>query len=281
MMKKWMLEGGIAIGMAISWGTNALAATVPAAPKAVAAAATPAGAGFDCLIEPAQMVELSSPVTGLLERVTVRRGDKVARGQLLAALESTAEQASAELARYKSEQVGPSRLAEAKIEFSGRKFNRRRDMAADKLLSAQDRDDAEAEYKQAQAELQVARENREAARLEYRQQSGLLNLRSIRSPFDGVVVDQLAYPGEVVEPGAGKRAILKLAQLDPLRIRVILPMSAFGKPAVGMAASVVPELQGRGSYAAKVRMVDRIIDAASGTFVVFLDMPNPRLDIPS
>ncbi|WP_169730217.1 efflux RND transporter periplasmic adaptor subunit, partial [Chitinimonas koreensis] len=240
-----------------------------------------AAAGFDCLIEPAQMVELSSPVTGLLERVTVRRGDKVARGQLLAALESTAEQASAELARYKSEQVGPSRLAEAKIEFSGRKFNRRRDMAADKLLSAQDRDDAEAEYKQAQAELQVARENREAARLEYRQQSGLLNLRSIRSPFDGVVVDQLAYPGEVVEPGAGKRAILKLAQLDPLRIRVILPMSAFGKPAVGMAASVVPELQGRGSYAAKVRMVDRIIDAASGTFVVFLDMPNPRLDIPS
>lgn len=236
---------------------------------------------FDCLIEPAQVVELASPATGLLETVTVKRGDRVAKGQVLATLESHAEQAAADLARYKSELRGPTRLAQSRIDFSERTFKRRRDMAAEKLLPAQERDDAEADYKQAQAELQVAQENLQVARLELQQQSSLLSLRTIRSPFDGVVVEQMAYPGEVVEPGATKNSILKVAQLDPLRVRVILPTSAFGKPALGMIAAITPEIRGEEKYNAEISIIDRVIDAASGTFVVFLDLPNPKMNIPS
>ncbi|HET6718587.1 MAG TPA: biotin/lipoyl-binding protein, partial [Rhodocyclaceae bacterium] len=46
---------------------------------------------FDCLIEPAQTVELASPVTGLLDRVHVARGERIRKGQVLVQLESTAE----------------------------------------------------------------------------------------------------------------------------------------------------------------------------------------------
>lgn len=236
---------------------------------------------YDCLIEPMQMVDLSSPVTGLLEKVTVKRGDRISKGQVLAVLESDAEKAAAELAQYKSTLKGPTRLAESKIEFSERKFGRKRDMAAEKLLPVQEQDDAEAEYKQAQAELQVAKENLQAASLEYRQQSSLLSLRSIRSPFDGVVADQMIYPGEVVGPGNSQSAILRVAQLNPLRVRVILPSRVFGKPASGMAADITPELPGLGKYSGKVRMTDKIVDAASGSFVIFVDLPNPKLEIPS
>lgn len=237
--------------------------------------------GIDCLIESNQLVELASPVSGLLDKVTVKRGDVVRRGQVLAQLESRAEQASTELARYKSEQLGPTRMAESKLEFSKRKYSRRKDMAAEKLMSPQERDDAEAEYSLAEAELQVARDNKHLARLEYQQQGALLALRTIRSPFDGVVVDQLAYPGEVVELGASRKAILKVAQLDPLRVHVILPKEIFGKLTVGMLVEVTPETHGRGRYTAKVRSIDKVIDAASGTFVVFLDLPNPKLEIPA
>jgi len=38
-------------------------------------------AEFDCLIEPAQMVELGSPVTGRIDRVDVKRGDLVKKMQ--------------------------------------------------------------------------------------------------------------------------------------------------------------------------------------------------------
>lgn len=236
---------------------------------------------YDCLIEPTQMVELGAPVSGLIDRVLVKRGDRVARNQVLASLESHAEQAAADLAHYKSQLAGPAQLAQSKIDFSQRKYSRRRDMAAEKLMSKQDSDDAESELKQAQAELVTAKENREVARLEYVQQSSQLNLRTIRSPFDGVVVDQMMWPGEIFEPGSTKHAILKVAQLNPLRVRVVMPMRAFGQPALGMEASVAPEIQPGRTYAAKITSVDRIIDAASGTFVVFMDLPNPKLDVPS
>lgn len=235
----------------------------------------------DCLIEPTQIVELASPVTGLLDKVMVRRADRVSKGQVLATLESRAEQVASELARFKSVQVGPSQMAESKIEFAKRKFTRRQAMSNEKLMAAQDKDDAEAELRLAESELIVAAENRQIAKLEHQQQSSLLNLRTIRSPFDGVVVDVLAYPGEVVEPGATKKSVVKLAQLDPLRIQVVLSKDAFGKVASGMSVDVLPEIPGKGHYVAKVKSVDRLIDAASGTFVVFLELPNPKLEIPA
>jgi RND family efflux transporter MFP subunit len=236
---------------------------------------------YPCLIEPAQTVELGAPVSGVLAHVLVQRGDRVRRNQVLASLESHAEIAAANLADYKSQLSGPTQLAQSKIKFAQRKFDRRSEMAAEKLMSKQDSDDSEAELKQAQAELKVAKENREVARLEYVQQNSQLNLRTLRSPFDGVVVDQMIWPGEVVEPGATKHAILKVAQLDPLRVRVVMPMQAFGKPQLGAHVSVTPEIQPDKAYDAKVSSIDRIIDAASGTFVVFLNLPNPKLDMPS
>ncbi len=236
---------------------------------------------FDCLIEPTQTVELASPVTGLLDKVNVKRGDRISKGQVLALLESRAEQASTDLARYKADQTGPTRAAESKIEFGKRKFNRRKSMAAEKLMAVQESDDAEAELRLAESELQVATDNRELAKIEFRQQSSLLNLRTIRSPFNGVVVDQMLYPGEVVEPGGNKKAILKVAQIDPLRIHVILPKEVFGRVTEGMSVEVTPEIPAKSKYVAKVRTIDRLVNAASGTFVVFLEMPNPKLDVPA
>ena len=166
---------------------------------------------LDCLIEPRQTVDLGTPVTGLLEQVLVGRADRIVKGQTLARLESRAETAAAELARYKSELVGPTQVARNKIEFARRKYTRRQIMAKENLMPAQERDDAEAELRLAEAELKVATENRQIARLEHRQQGSLLALREIQSPFDGVVVEQLAFVGEVVEPGAGKRGILRVA----------------------------------------------------------------------
>ncbi|MFC5582878.1 efflux RND transporter periplasmic adaptor subunit [Rhodanobacter terrae] len=240
-----------------------------------------ATATFDCLIEPAQTVEVGFPAAGVLERVLVKRGDRIARDQVLASLDSRTEQAATDLARFKSQLAGPAQLARSKIEFSQRKFARRHDMAAEKLMSAQDSDDAEAELKQAQAELVVAKENREVARLEYIQQASQLSLRTLRSPFEGVVVDQMMWPGEIFEPGATKHAVLKLAQLNPLRVRVVMPLQDFGQPSLAKTMTVTPEIQPAKHYTAKISSIDRIIDAASGTFVVFLDLPNPKLDTPS
>lgn len=238
-------------------------------------------AEYGCLIEPAQMVEVGSPVTGRIDRVHVKRGDWVKKMQTLATLESDAERAASELAKFKSQQVGPSRMAESKMEFSKKKLDRRQEMASQKLMALQDSEDTEAEFRLAESELQVAKENRQIAKLELQQQNDLLNLRTIKSPLEGVVVDQGAFQGEVFELGSNKKYIFKVAEMNSLRVHVILPKNVFGELKYGMGANVTPEIPQGSIYSAKVNMVDRLIDAASGTFVVFLEMPNPKLEIPA
>ena len=238
-------------------------------------------ADYSCLIEPTQMVELGSPVTGKIDQVLVKRGDVVKKSQILARIEANAEHAASELAKFKSLQVGPTRMAESKMEFSKKKLARRQEMASQKLMAQQESEDTEAELRLAEAELQVAKENRQIAGLEFQQQNSLLELRTIKSPVEGVVVDQAAFQGEVFEPGSSKKYIYKVAEMNPLRVQVILPKNLFGKLKQGMDANVIPEIPQGSHYSAKVKMVDRLLDAASGTFVVFLELPNPELDIPA
>lgn len=250
---------------------------IVALPLSNAALAQP----YDCMIEPIQTIELRAVVGGAIEKITVHRGDRVAKGQVLVMLESSAERAAAEAAAYRAQMEGPEAVAQTKLEYAERKFARHREMAAQNLMSGQDRDDAERDMRSAEAELELARENREMATLDAREQTSMLERRTIRSPFNGVVADQLLYPGEVIEPGDSNRPILKLAQIDPLRVHVILPFNVFGRVKAGAILEVIPELDVGRKLEGTVAIVDSVLDAASGTFAVFLDVPNPALDVPA
>ena len=76
-------------------------------------------------------------------------------------------------------------------------------------------------------------------------------------------------------------AIVKLAQIDPLRVEVYAPLSLFGKLEAGMTGRVRPEDPVGGEYEARIVAVDRLVDAASGTFGVRLELPNPDYAIPA
>ncbi len=239
---------------------------------------------FDCMIEPAQVVEVRSPVVGLLESVHVRRGQSVRRGELLVTIESSVEASAANAAQYKAQATGPLAQAQAKVNATRAKAQRMEELFAEEFVSAQARDDAVAEYKQAQSELQVAQENGELARLDARQAVDQLQRRTLRSPFDGVVMDQYLYPGALVDSSDGKKPILKLAQTRPLLVRAILPYRHFPAARVGTAAKVMPEAPfNTGAQAqinATIKTVDRVIDSAAGTFGVFLELPNERQSLP-
>lgn len=58
--------------------------------------------GFDCLMDPAEVIELGSPVAGLLDEVLVDRGDIITKGQVVARLNSAVEQSTVELLRTRA-----------------------------------------------------------------------------------------------------------------------------------------------------------------------------------
>jgi RND family efflux transporter MFP subunit len=242
-------------------------------------AATVAGGGFDCLIEPWQAVEIRSPVEGIIEKVTVQRGDSIRKGQVLVELQSGVERSAVESARYRAQMVGRISLAQSRLELAAKKLARAKELSQQNYLAAQALDEAEAERKLAESELRDATETQELAKLEYRRAVELLNQRAIASPLNGVVVDRLLNVGDLAEAGTGRKGVLKVAQIDPLRVDVVLPAGLFGRLRVGQHAEVVAQ----GSpvrHEAVVRLVDKVVDAASGTFVVRLDLANPAGALP-
>lgn len=244
------------------------------------AAAVPASGSFECLIEPAQVVELRSTVEGLIEKVNVRRGDSVRRGQVLAELQSRAERLAVESVRFRSQMEGQIATAQSRIEYATKKLARADELQKQNMVTAQARDEAEAELRLAQAELKAAQENRELARIEHQRAVEQLNMRSLVSPFDGVVVDRLLNPGDLAESGTGRKPVLKLAQIDPLRVDIVLPGALFGKVKAGARIVVFAKGASKGEPAT-VRMVDRVVDAASGTLVARVELPNRDGNLPS
>jgi hypothetical protein len=75
--------------------------------------------------------------------------------------------------------------------------------------------------------------------------------------------------------------ILTLAQIDPLRVEVFISTSHYGRIHTGSKAEVRPEQPVGGAYTAVVTVVDRVLDAASGTFGVRLSLPNPDFLLPA
>ncbi len=234
-------------------------------------------ADLDCLIESYVQVAISSPVEGMIERVTVERGASVKVGQVLVELESSVEKAAVVMAKIKAEMLSPHKSNQVRLEFGERRFNRTVELYRKDLIPMKEYDEAETAKALAEVGVLEARENEQLARAELVRAEAAYALRSVRSPINGVVVERLLAPGEF----AKQAPILKLAQLDPLRVEVIAPVQLWGQIAVGMPAQIMPEAPVKGSHRARVTIVDRVIDAASGTFGVRLELPNPNLRLPA
>ena len=232
---------------------------------------------FEGLIEPFEIVNVGSPVEGVVAEVLVERSGLVRQGDPLVRLESSVEEAALNRAQATAAVEGEIRTEEARLTHARRQHGRIAELFKSEAISAEKKDEAATEVTLSAARLKKAREDKEVARLEAARAQALLNQRTIKSPIDGVVVERLVATGEFVDD----KPLLRLADLDPLRVEVILPDALFRAITPGMDAEVRPDGPEAGSHQARVTVVDRVIDPASGTFGVRLELPNPDYRLPS
>lgn len=202
-----------------------------------------------CLLEPSRQVAVASPVAGVVSRIHYDRGDAVRVGDRLFELESSVEQANLDQAR-------------ARLKVIEGKYARNQALVREGILSEQ-------EALELEAEQQLARAARDEAQ-------AVLARRTVLSPVQGVVVKRLLAPGEQAAGGP----VLRLATLNPLHAEITLRASAYGQWTAGMRLRVsagdgLPVLSG------KVRQVDPVIDAASGTFAISVELANPGSRVPA
>jgi len=235
---------------------------------------------YDCLIEARQAIEIRAPVEAVIEKLHVRRGETVKRGQLLVTLAAGPERAALALAQSRAQMQGEIKSAEARLDIAQKKAARARELYKQQFISENARDEAIAEEQLATEELRRVRETQRLNELEAQRAAEVVAMRSIRSPLDGLVVEVMLKPGEF---GAitFKDPIMRLAEIDPLYVEVVLPVSLYGQVKAGQKATVMPEPPVGGRYNTTVTLVDKVIDAASGTFGVRLELRNRRLEIPA
>lgn len=115
-----------------------------------------------------------------------------------------------------------------------------------------------AQSKQAQADLAGARADQSYA--------------TIRAQIDGVVTDRLATQGTLVQPGT---SILKIAQIDPIRIQADVPASDLGLIRVGANARVWTGESSESAIRARVTSVSPSVDPTARTGIVEAVVSNP------
>jgi multidrug efflux pump subunit AcrA (membrane-fusion protein) len=181
------------------------------------------------------------------------------------------------IAKARAEMDTPIQTSQVRLDYAIRKVTSNERLLEEHGISEREVDDSRAQRDLSQIALMEARDNKRLAELDMKRAQAELEVRTVRSPINGVVMERLLSPMEQTK----QTPIVKLAQLDPLRVEVFAPIAILGKIAVGMTVQVKPEAPVGGAYPARVTVVDRVVDAASGTFGVRLQIPNPNHRLPA
>ena len=236
-------------------------------------------------IRPYEIVAVYPKVTGFLQWIGVDRGSRVKKGQLLARLtapELEAERQNAE-ARLQSEKATLI-AAQAKFTADESTYQSLQTAAATPgVISGNELQVAKKKAEADDAQAQAARERVAAAQAGVSAAQELTAYLLIRAPFDGIVTERNAHPGDLVGPagvsGAGSKATAPMLRIETLsRLRLVVPVPEIDTGAIVPGALVhfsVPAFPTQ-TFVGKVARISRYLQEETRTMSVELDVANPQ-----
>jgi len=187
---------------------------------------------------------VSSEITGRVQDVLVDEGMVVTKGQELARLDATLAGIDLELSK--------ARVASAQAQIEGLSADLR---DAERILTrtaslskASNASEAELTRAQARAEtlraqLKGARADLEIARISVARQTETVDRHIVRAPFDGVVIDKNAQPGEIISPmssgGFTRTGVCTLVDMESLEVEVDVNEANIGRVRPGQKVEAV------------------------------------------
>lgn len=231
-----------------------------------------------CLIEPNQVIRLSTPVAGIVDEVFVDRGDHVDEGEIVARLNTDLEEIALEIARARAGDSSQIAALEARIEFLETQADRSERLAESNAVSQAQAQEARLEAQVAERELDQARLEKRLAAMQVTEAEARLEQKIMRSPVGGVVMERLLNPGEYRD---GEAHIATIAKLDRLRVEAFVPISYYRRLTVGQPVAIRPEPPLDSLYPARITVIDRIFDAATATVGVRMEIANDALALPA
>lgn len=196
-------------------------------------------------IEAEQEARVVAKVGGEVRRLLVEEGDRVRAGQALAVLDG--DRLRLELAQAKATLVKLERDYARNIELQKRG-----------IVGA-------AAFETLKYELDAQRAATDLVALQ-------LSYTEIRAPIDGVVADRRIKAGNTVQPND---VLFTVTNPKPLVTHVHVPERELRKLAPGQVARVQVDAAG-GAFDATIRRIAPVVDSATGTFKVKLELVDPQ-----
>ena len=230
---------------------------------------------------PFQEINVYARVAGYVRQIRVDVGDRVHAGNVIAVLEipeidNDLQRAAAATERAVQEVV----RAKAAYDEAHLNFERLSEVLKQQpnLIAQQEIDQARARDDTLRASWIAAQSAEREARANQAKYTTMVAYSRITAPFAGVVTKRYADTGSLMGAGtgAGSQALIRLSQVDPLRLILPVPESAVSKVRVGTPVQISIQSSKQVLSAVVTRTSGRIA-TETRTMHVEVDVPNPGL----
>ena len=220
----------------------------------------------------AATVQVVPKVNGRLESISVKLGDSVRRGQIIALVEDNEIQEQVRQAEA-SFKVGEAtiRQRDADLKLAKTNLDRSRSLFERQLLPQQTFDDTEARYQAALAQLDLARAQFEQAKARLDELRITLSNTRIASPVDGFVGKRFVDPGAFVGPNS---PVASVVDIRTVRMVANLVEKDVKRVPAGTNAAVEVDAFPGEQFSGRVSRVAPVFDPATRTAEMEIEVPN-------
>ena len=210
-------------------------------------------------MRPVKWTALKSKVVGDVTEITVREGERVTAGQVIARIDPTEYKARLEERR--------AALAGAKATADNAERTRRnnRDLLDKNFISKTAYDSAETNADVARAQVQSA-----VAQLEVAQKA--LDDTVVRAPFAGMLAERNVQPGEKASVDT---KLVTIMDLGAMEVEAGVPAAEIPAVAPGQVVQLQVEGFGDKTFTGKIARINPQAQAGSRTILVYIALPNP------
>jgi membrane fusion protein (multidrug efflux system) len=195
-------------------------------------------------IEPDQGVTLSTSESGLVSNIYFESGQRVAKGDLVMQLDQSVEEANLQSAK-------------ARLESTSNTLTRLRNLQKQSLASKENLDQAEADYRVLQSQIDSYQAS--------------IERRAIRAPFSGIMGIRQVQLGQFLQSGSD---VARLENIDVMRLRFIIGERDYANVALGMPVTVSVDAYPNRKFNGEISAIEPAIEYNSGVVQLQSSLPN-------
>jgi len=209
-------------------------------------------------LSPVVQATVKSKVAGEVEQLTVREGQDVRAGDVIARLDTRNLQAQFD------REAAAVEKARADLDLATLNREKNRTLLSQKYISQNTFEQTESAYAGSAANLRLAEAQARLAKIN-------LDDSVVRAPFAGTVAKRLVQPGEKISPDG---SVVALVDLRELLLEAAIPAAEIPSVKIGQTARFTVSGFGSRKFEGKVQRINPMTSEGSRAITIYIAVPN-------